>query len=61
MKHTFPFTWQVSPAVMLVGLDRLLHSDDMHGHDHIMNILYYHELITTFTENVRDHYLGNEY
>ncbi len=47
---------------MLVGLDRLLHSDDiMHVHDHIMNILYYHELITTFTENVRDHYVGNEY
>jgi hypothetical protein len=32
----------------------------MHGHDHIMNFLYYHELIATFTENVRDHYLGNE-
>ena len=61
VKQTSTFTWQVSPAVKLVGLERLLHSDHMHGHDHIMNFLYYHELITTFTDNVRDHYLGNEY
>ena len=61
VKHMSTFTWQVSPAVKLVGLDRLLHSDHMHGHDHIMNFLYSHEMITTFTENVRDHYLGNEY
>ena len=61
VKHMSTFTWQVSPAVKLVCSDRLLHSDHMHGHDHIMNFLYSHEMITKFTENVRDHYLGNEY
>ncbi len=33
VKHMSTFTWQVSPAVKLVGLDRLLLSDHMHGHD----------------------------